>query len=296
MNEFKINNLKNIPLNIIEGTCINNPKAIIINIHGITSHFQELYYSEDCIRFKDSLFSSCNLKVYALEFHGHGKSGGLQCSIDNFDDLVDDLYCLVKHVNNIYPDKPIFFIAESMGGAVAIKYNIKYHFFYPIKGYILLSPMCGIDDRLKPNPIAINILMFLSNIIPTYKALDTNNKIDEYCHNQEFNEFKKKCKYNYNDKMRLNTARECYHTSLWIKDYGKLFNAPLFLLHGLNDRITNPQLSIDFYNKMPNKRKEIYLPNNTDHSLLVEINKDDGHPKIVLEKVKDWIIDLLNSN
>ena len=58
--------------------------------------------------------------------------------------------------------------------------------------------------------------------------------------------------------MRLNTARECYHTSLWIKDYGKLFNAPLFLLHGLNDRITNPQLSIDFYNKMPNKRKEIY--------------------------------------
>ena len=47
---------------------------------------------------------------------------------------------------------------------------------------------------------------------------------------------------------------------------------------------------------MPNKRKEIYLPNNTDHSLFVGINKDDGHPKIVLEKVKYWIIDLLNSN
>ena len=63
MKEFKINNLKNIPLNIIEGTNINNPKAIIINIHGISSHFQELYYSEDCIRF-ETFFNLDNLKVW----------------------------------------------------------------------------------------------------------------------------------------------------------------------------------------------------------------------------------------
>ena len=296
MKEFKINNLKNIPLNIIEGTDINNPKAIIINIHGISSHFQELYYSEDCIRFKDSLFHLDNLKVYGLEFHGHGKSGGLQCSIDNFNDLVDDLYCLVKYVNNVFPDKPIFFIAESMGGAVAIKYNIKYQFTHPIKGYILLAPMCGIDDRLKPNPVAISILMFLSNIIPTFKVLDTNSQMNETCHNELFTKLGRECKYNYSDKMRLNTARECYYASLWIKECGQLFNAPLFLLHGIDDRITNPQLSIDFYNKMPNKTKEIYLPKNTDHCLLIGINKDDEHPKIVLDKIHNWIKGLLNSN
>ena len=33
MKEFKINNLKNIPLNILEGQDINNPESIIINIH-----------------------------------------------------------------------------------------------------------------------------------------------------------------------------------------------------------------------------------------------------------------------
>jgi len=191
MKEFKINNLKNVPLNIIEGVYITNPKGIIINIHGISSNFQELYYSEDCIRFRDSLFHLDNLKVYGLEFHGHGKSTGLQCSIDNFNDLVDDLYCLVKYVNNVFPDKPIFFIAESMGGAVAIKYNIKYQFTRPIKGYILLAPMCGIDDRLKPNPVAISVLMFLSNIIPTFKALDTNSQMNENCHNELFIKLKK---------------------------------------------------------------------------------------------------------
>ena len=156
--------------------------------------------------------------------------------------------------------------------------------------------MCGIDDGLKPNPVAISVLMFLSNIIPTFKALDTNSKMNKTSDNKFFIELKKKCKYNYSDKMRLNTARECYYTSLWIKEYGKLFNAPLFLLHGIDDKITNPQLSIDFYNKMPNKRKQIYLPNNTDHSLLIRVNKDDEHPKIVLDKIHNWIKGLLNSN
>ena len=296
MKEFIIKNLKNIPLNIIEGTYIKNPKAIIINIHGISSHFQELYYSEDCIRFRDATFHPSNLKVYGLEFHGHGKSGGLKSSIDDFNDLVDDLNCLVKHVNNLFPNKPVFFIAESMGGAVAIKYNIKYQFINPIKGYILLAPMCGIDERLKPNPIAISILMFLSNIIPTFKALSTNSKMNETSVNKFYSNLKMKCKYNYHDKMRLNTARECYYTSLWIKNYGKLFNSPLFLLHGLDDTITNPQLSIDFYNNVPNKKKEIYLPNGTGHSLLIGTDRNDKHPKIVLDKIHSWIINQLNSN
>ena len=66
-----------------------------------------------------------------------------------------------------------------MGGAVSIKYNIKYQFKYPIKGYILMSPMCGIDDSLKPNIFAIHLLLTLSKFIPTYAALGTNSKMRE---------------------------------------------------------------------------------------------------------------------
>ena len=125
MKEFKINNLNNIPLNIIEGKHVDNPLAVIINVHGISSHFQEFYKSEDNLEYRDNFYQE-SYKSYDLEFHGHGKSNGIRCSIDKFDNLVDDLYCLVKYVSNIYKNIPIFIIAESMGGAVAIKYNIKY--------------------------------------------------------------------------------------------------------------------------------------------------------------------------
>ena len=88
MKEFKINNHNNISLNIIEGLPIDDPKAIVINVHGIGAHFQEIFESEDNISYRDSLFYPNNIKLYGLEFHGHGKSDGIRCSIDNFDDLL----------------------------------------------------------------------------------------------------------------------------------------------------------------------------------------------------------------
>jgi len=294
MKQFMIKNLKNLDLNILEGEHIEIPKALLIHVHGIGSHFQEIYYCEDSLIYKDLLFKRSNIKSFAVELHGHGKSDGLRCSIDRFDDLVDDLYCLIIYLkNNTYANLPIFILAESMGGAVAIRYNIKYQFETQIKGYILLSPLCGIDDRLKPNPISISILMCLSYYIPTYQALSTTTKMKTDIHNKEYLKLKDECKYSYHDKMRLNTARECYYISLWINDYGHLFNAPVFLLHGLSDTITNPEQSINFYDKVPNKIKDIYLPENKDHSLLIKENDYDRHPSIVLNKINYWINKLL---
>jgi|UniRef100_A0A6C0IUY1 acylglycerol lipase len=294
MKEFMIKNLKNLNLNILEGIHIKTPKALLIHVHGIGSHFQEVYKCEDSLEYKDRLFKSSDIKSFAVELHGHGKSEGLRCSIDRFDDLVDDMYCLIIYLkNNGFSNLPIFIIAESMGGAVAIRYNIKYQFETQIKGYILLSPLCGIDDRLKPNPVIISILMCLSHYIPTYKALNTTNKMKTEFHNMEYLELKDACKFSYHDKMRLNTARECYYISLWINDYGHLFNAPLFLLHGLSDTITNPEQSIKFYNTVPNKIKDIYLPKDKDHSLLIKENEYDKHPYIILNKIHYWINKLL---
>ncbi len=294
MKEFKINNHNNISLNIIEGLPIDDPKAIVINVHGIGAHFQEIFESEDNISYRDSLFYPNNIKLYGLEFHGHGKSDGIRCSIDNFDDLVEDLHCLILYVKKKYKDSvPIFIIAESMGGAVAIKYNIKYQHETRIKGYILMCPMCGIDESLKPHPIMVSILLNLSKFFPTLQALDTGSQISCWCKNKKFLEAKEKSKFCYKGKFRLNTARECHNTSVWIKENGKLFNAPLFVLHGLDDKITDPNLSIKFFNESPNPIKEIYLPKGTNHVLSLGVDDNDLHPKLVWLKVLNWINNLI---
>lgn len=293
MKDFKINNLRNIPINIIEGKLVDNPKALLINVHGIASHFQKVCDNEDSVEYRENLFYPNEIQIYGLEFHGHGKSDGLRCSVDNFDDLVNDLYCLVKYLRGKHGESiPIFIIAESMGGAVAIKFNIKYQFELSIQGYILMAPMCGIDDNLKPHPLLINLLIFFSWFFPQLPALDTNSKMNDVCKNKKYSFMKGINEFFYHGKVRLNTARECFNTSLWINENGKLFNSPLFLLHGLDDKVTNPSLSIQFFENVPNENKKIYLPKNTNHALLVGNDENDIHPKIVWAKILDWI----NSN
>ena len=170
MNQYLIDS-KNGKLNIIEGKNIVNPNAIILNIHGVGSHFQHFYNNLDEFKFRDIWFSKFNYISVAFEFHGHGKSEGTRCMINNFDDLIEDLDTVIKHLNVKF-NKNIFICAESMGGAVIIKYILK-KIHTNIKGVILLSPLCGIDDHLKPNKVILNLLYYTSYLFPRLKLAFT---------------------------------------------------------------------------------------------------------------------------
>ena len=82
--QFYLKNHMSVNINILEGSNIENIKGIIINIHGIGSHFQHVYNYIDEFTYKDSFFRKFNFKSFALEFHGHGKSEGKKCFINSF--------------------------------------------------------------------------------------------------------------------------------------------------------------------------------------------------------------------
>ena len=286
--QYKIKNIRNLSLNMLEGVSIEKPRAVALNLHGMGSCFQ-LDYKEDSLIYRNNLFKNNNIKSYAFEFIGHGKSDGIRCSIDNFDDFVDDLDTVVKFIKKKEDNIPIFIISESMGGAVAIKYCIKNQLKSKINGYILVGPMCGLDDSLKPHPILISLLLFFSKYFPNYPAIGTKVDVNGSCKNKEFTKLKENSEYFFNEQTRLNTGRELYNTSLWIEENGDLFNAPVYVLHGLDDKITNPEFSIKFYNSVVCKNKDIYLPTNTNHSLFIRVDDNDKGPIKTWENIINWI-------
>lgn len=291
MIEYNIFNKNNIHLNIIEGCYINNINAIVINVHGIGSHFQDIEECIDTMTVRENILKKNNIKCFAFEFHGHGKSGGQRCSFDSFDDLVDDMLYVVIYIKNKYPNIPIFVVAESMGGAVAIRYNIKYNKMYKINGYILISPMVDIYNnlysKLYKNFVFNNIIEMVSYKYPTVPLIPTNKK--NIINNEQYMMMRKKNKYIYHDKFRLNVIRECYYIIIWVKKNGHLFNSPLFVIHGLKDIITDPQSSINFWKKAQTPKKHIYLPKDADHGIFIGNDNNDQHPKLVWEKIIDWI-------
>ena len=289
LKEFKLENSYGHKINILEGCDLENPDAIILFLHGIGAHHQLILENEDSFQYKNIKFSSSNIKIFGLEFSGHGKSEGVRCSINSYDDLIREIELIVNYIKKNYQDKKIFIYAESMGGGLAITYQIKYSLRSKVDGYILMAPMCGFHDSIKPNFILKNILITMSSIFPTLKALSTTKSIEDSCKNQDYLNAKLKCNYQYNDKIRLNTARECNNIVDFIEKNSHKFNSPIFLLHGIDDPITCCKHSIKFYKKVTSDKKKLYLTKNANHILTLAVDSNDDNPKKILNKIIDFV-------
>jgi acylglycerol lipase len=296
MNQYLIKSkLGNI--NIIEGVKVEKPqlKAIILHVHGIGSHFQSVYENIDDFSERDKYFSKYNYKSVCFEFYGHGKSDGIRCCISDFNDLVDDLETVILHLtlNDNFSNIPIYLLAESMGAAVCLKFIIRNIKTENIKAIILISPMCGIDDHLKPSPIMISFLMCISNIFPTWKLVTTTKKMGtENVNNKDYIDARDKCPYGFKGSHRLATAREMYLNSLWTPNNAHLINKPILIFQGEHDKITTPFGTQTVYEKIPQTiNKELVLLPNSEHCLLVQDNADDLTPNYIISKIICWLED-----
>lgn len=277
-------------INIMEGIELEKPKALIIHVHGVGSHFQFVYPNLDEFINRDKFLSKFNFKSVCFEFYGHGKSDGIKCCIYDFDDLVDDLNNVVVHFTSKYPGLPIFLFAESMGAAVCLKFIIEGNNTEKINGMVFISPMCGIDDHLKPGPVVTSFLMLISKIVPTWKLATTTKKMGmENVINKEYIDARDACPYGYKGSHRLATVRELYKTSLWLPNNAHLINKPVLMFHGLHDKITTPIGTKFVYDKIQINNKELVLLPNSEHCLLVQDNSDDLTPNYILVKSLDWL-------
>jgi alpha-beta hydrolase superfamily lysophospholipase len=279
-------------INILEGCNIYNPKAIILHIHGLGSHFQFVYDSLDEIDKRDNYFSKFNYKTFGFEFYGHGKSDGTRCFINDFNDLLIDLNNVIIFLENRFKKIKIFLCAESMGGAVVLKYIVNNINCDSISGIILLSPMCGIDDHLKPSPFMLNMLLIASNIIPTLKFKLGSGNVHT-SRNKKYTQAKFLSPYTYRGPHNLATIRELYNISMWIPDNCGHIQKPLLLFHGLNDTVTTPSGSINMFysigSNYKHKNNELILIENAEHCLLIPNSVDDLTPNYIYNKILSWI-------
>ena len=97
----------------------NEPKAIIIALHGFASHSGRL------INIVNALIP-LNFGFYANDHRGHGKSGGKQNFVKNMDEYVEDERNFYKIVKKKHANLPIFMLGHSMGSAITFYFAQKY--------------------------------------------------------------------------------------------------------------------------------------------------------------------------
>lgn len=260
--------------------------GIIIHLHGLGSNFQYDTHTYNDFDKRVEFFSKINLLSYGLEFEGHGKSSGENGYIEDFDNLIKNFESLYQYIRYTHSNKPIFVIAESMGACVIIKANIIK--FFEIKGIILLAPLCGIAEDIKPSNFLTKTIINLSYYYPKYKLIGTKN-MDEGCSNKKYNLLKQLNEYAYKGKFMLSTGRECFINSNFIFENKEQFNIPILAIHSKTDKVTCHKKTIDFINKIASSDKEIFILDKGNHTLLVPLDNNDMQPYIILSKILNWI-------
>ncbi|KAL1545686.1 acylglycerol lipase [Salvia divinorum] len=236
-------------------------KALIFLCHG---------YGMECsisMRGCAARLVKAGYEVHGIDCQGHGKSSGLLGLITSFNDLVDDLS---DHFTNVSErkenmNKLRILMGESMGGAMVLRLHRKMPAFWD--GAVLVAPMCKISDNIKPSPVVITILTALARFIPTWKLTPTPDIIHIAFRDPQVRQEVRSNPYTYKGRPRLQTSYQLYSASMDLEQRLQEVSLPFIVLHGDEDKVTDPSVSKTLHETARAADKTIKLCPGMWHSL-----------------------------
>ncbi|XP_045807478.1 caffeoylshikimate esterase-like isoform X1 [Trifolium pratense] len=247
-------------------------------------------YGSTCTFFFEGIarrIAASGFGVFAMDFPGFGLSEGLHGYIPSFDDLVDDaieFYTKIKARPEVR-DLPQFIFGQSMGGAIALKAHLKQPNDWD--GVILVAPMCKISEGMLPSTTILKVLTFLSKMMPKAKLFPYKDLTALIIREPGKRKWAGYNVISYDDQTRLRTGMELLRATQDIESRLEKVSAPLLILHGAEDKVTDPLVSQYLYEKASSKDKTLKIYEGGYHGIM------EGEPDERISAVHSDIISWL---
>ena len=248
-------------------------KAVLVLVHGLGLH-NGTYESFG------KRMSDLGYAAYAIDVRGFGswmEAKGRE-NVD-FDGCLSDLEKTLKVVRRANPNKPVFLLGESMGGAIALRATA----LYPelVDGLISSVPAA---DRFKQNETGLKVAFhFLANP-------DKPFNVGEGVIKQATNKPELREAWSNDPLARMNLSpKELIQFQMFMNQNHdsarEIVSKPVLIVQGVQDKLVRPQGTVELFNELTTKDKEIVLIPNAEHLIFEENQFNDE----VVDKVVDWI-------
>ena len=249
----------------------NNPKAILIFIHGLGEHIG---------RYKDyfAFFHKNEIGCVGFDLRGHGKSDGQRGHSPGYEYLMDDIQEIASSVNQSYSETPLFIYGHSMGGNLGLNFLIRRN-PSELRGGIITSPW--IKLRIKPSSIQLLLAKIMHKIFPSFSE---RNSLDP-AHLSRDSEIGETYQQDplVHDKISAGLFTEMVEAGRFVLDHAQELKLPVLLIHGEADPITSPEASKSFADKTPDCVKFQPFPD-----MLHETHNEIGKEQ-VYQTVLSWL-------
>ena len=260
-----------------------NSSIIILAIHGYNDYSKSF-------EIPASFFTKFNFMTVAIDLRGFGKNpnAGRWFSLENH---IYDLKKQILRLKKKYPEKKIFLLGESMGGAIALSL-LNHYKTLPINGCILVAPaIWNFKERNFFKSFTLNIISkILPNLAISGKGLIKVQASD----NLKMLEELSKDKYfihKPNFKSLNGVTRLMDQSFDDTKNYLKSPPYRTLILVPINDQIVPRKPLIEILlepdiKKNIGKRFDLSVYTSSYHMMLRDLEGD-----FVSREIKDWILD-----
>ncbi len=246
-------------------------RGIILIVHGIGEHSGRYQHVAD-------FFNSHGYLVASYDQRGHGRSGGEKGYIDDWQVMVDDLGFWFDRMQNKFPDLPIFMVAHSLGGLEAFHFVVDHQ--PALKGIILSAPALVVSKEI--SPLLQKLAPLLGRWFPRLKASKLNahhvsrdpEVVRKYINDPLVN----------NEKMYARTGATVLEATRRVSDQYDRFTLPFLVMHGTDDKLTDPEGSRLLYAHGNSEDKSINIYQGLYHELM-----NEPEQQTVLTDMLDWL-------
>lgn len=257
------------------------PRAIICMVHGYGNNISWTFQNTAL------LFVGMGYAAVASDLQGHGKSEGLKGYLPDVNGATQDCLDFFHSVleKDEFQDIPRFLYGESLGGAI----GLLIHFREPDKwnGAILAAAMCKISDNMRPRWPLPEILVCLAYFFPTWAIVPSKDLVDKSVTDPWKRELARYNPGRYAGKPRLGTVSELLRVTAVLESRLQDVNIPVLIIHGTDDVVTEPAVSMALYQKAKSSDKTLKLYKGMRHSLLQ--GETDENVALLVEDITTWL-------
>jgi alpha-beta hydrolase superfamily lysophospholipase len=247
-------------------------RGILAIVHGLGGH------SGAYLNIVKHLIQN-NYAVYGVDLRGNGKSPGQRAYINSWNSYREDVGSFVEFVASSNGKTPLFLLGHSLGGLTVLDYVLRSDEKPAIKGLIAFTPALG---ESAVSPIKLFMGRILSRVYPRF-SMDTG--IDRKLAARD----EKVIAFQAQDKLRhtLGTARlstEFSSTLAWVQAHASDINIPFLMMLAGADKVTLPEGSRKFFEKITFSDKELREYPERYH----ELHDDFGYHEVLCD-LQDWL-------
>lgn len=250
------------------------PSAVAVLVHGYGEHMGRYSYVIEALIRR-------GYAVYTIDHRGHGGSEGVRAHVEHFDYFVDDLHLLARLATTDQPGLPVVMIGHSMGGLIATRYALVRQ--HELDALVVSGAALQIGDDV--SSIVKRIGALLATLLPSLPVAPASKEgLAVLSRDQAVQDAFQNDPLCYKGRLRARMGNEMLKAAVDARAHCGQITLPLLVMHGAEDKLTNPRGSQLLYEQAGSPDKTLKLWPGCRHEIFNEPEKDE-----VIAFMLDWI-------